>query len=62
MTEVENFESSTPMRKIQRVKSNQEKIKIDKSWISSFANHIKINQKNATKLMRMVKLSLNPNY
>ena len=37
MIEAEKFESPTPMQKIQRIKSNPANIKIDRSWISSFA-------------------------
>ena len=41
MIEAGKFESPTPMQKIQRIKSNPEEIKIDHSWISSFASPTK---------------------
>ena len=50
MIEAEKFESPTPMQKIQRIKSNPQDIKIDRSWISSFANPTKINNKNVIKI------------
>ena len=48
MIEIEKFESSIPMQKIQRIKSNPHGIKIDRSWISSFANPT--NKKNVIKI------------
>ena len=50
MIEIEKFKSPTPMQKIQGIKSNHAEIKIDRSWILSFANPTKINKKNATKI------------
>ena len=43
-------QSHTPMQKIQRIKSNSQEIKIDRSWISSFANLTRINTKNSMKI------------
>ena len=45
MIGVEKFQSSTPMQKIRGIKSNPQKIKIDRSRISNFANPTKINKK-----------------
>ena len=50
MIEAEKFESHAPMQKIQRIKSNSQKIKIDRSWMSNFVNPTKINKKNVTKI------------
>jgi len=50
MIEAEKFESSTALQKIQRIKFNPWEIKIEHSWISSFANPIKINKKNIIKI------------
>ena len=38
------------MQKIQRIKSNTQDIRIDKSQIASFANSTKINKKNMIKI------------
>ena len=46
----EKFESPTPMQKILRINSNPEDIRIDKSWIASFANPTKINKKSVIKI------------
>ena len=62
MIEAEKFESPTPMQKIQRIKSNPQDIKIDRSWISSFANPTKINKKNVIKIDEEEKSPLNLNY
>ena len=50
MIEAKKFESPPPMQKIQRIKSNPQDIKIDRSWISNFANPTKINKKNVIKI------------
>ena len=50
MIEVEKFKSPTPMQNIQRIKSNPQDIKIDRSWISTFAHPTKINKKNIIKI------------
>ena len=50
MIEAEKFKSPPPMQKIQMIKSNSHEIKIGHSWISSFANPIKINKKNIIKI------------
>ena len=60
MIEVEKFESPTPMQKIHRIKSNPQEIKIDCSWISSFANPRKINKKNIIKIDEEVKITIKP--
>ena len=62
LIEAEKFESPTPMQKIQGINSNPQEIKIDRSWISSFANHTKINQKNMIKIDENGKITINPNY
>jgi len=38
------------MQNIQRIKSNPQDIRIDKSWIASFANPTKINKKSVIKI------------
>jgi len=60
MIEIEKFESPTPMRKIQRIKSNRRDIKIDCSWISSFANLTEINKKNPIKIDEEGKITIKP--
>ena len=60
MIEAEKFESPTPMQKIQRIKSNPQDIKIDRSWISSFANPTKINKKNVIKIDEEGKITIKP--
>ena len=60
MIEAEKFESPTPMQKIQRIKSNPQEIKIDRSWISSFANPTKINKKNIIKIDEEGKITIKP--
>ena len=62
MIEAENFESPSPMQKIQRIKYNPQEIKIDHSWISSFANPTKINKKNIIKIDEEGKITIKPNY
>jgi len=62
MIESEKFESPTPMQKIQTIKSNPHKRKIDCSWVSSFANPTKINKKSIIKFDEEGKITLNPNY
>lgn len=44
------------------IKFNLHEIKIERSWISSFANPTKINKKNVTNIFENGKLQLNPNY
>ena len=48
------------MQKIQRIKSNPQDIKIDRSWISSFANPTKINKKNVIKIDEEGKITIKP--
>jgi len=48
------------MQKIQRIKSNPQEIKIDKSWIASFANLTKINKKNAIKINENGEITIKP--
>ena len=60
MIETQKFESPTPMQKIQRIKSNPEEIKIDRSWIHSFANPTKINKKNVIKIDENGKIIIKP--
>ena len=48
------------MQKIQRIKSNPQEIKIDRSWISSFANPIKINKKNVININENGKITIKP--
>ena len=60
MIEAEKFESPTPMQKIQRIKSNPQDIKIDHSWISSFADPAKINKKNVIKIDEERKITIKP--
>jgi len=60
MIEAEKFECLTPMQKIQMIKSNSQEIKIDCSWISSFANPIKINKKNIIKIDEEDKITIKP--
>ena len=62
MIQAEKFEGPNPTQKIQRIKSNSQKIKIYRSWISSFANPTKINKKNIIKINEEGKSLLNPNY
>ena len=58
MIEAEKFESPTPMQKIQRIKSNPQEIKIDRSWISNFANPTKITKKNIIKIDEEGKITI----
>jgi len=60
MIEVEKFESPTPMQKIQRIKSNPQDIRIDKSWIESFVNATKISKKNVIKIDENGKITIKP--
>ena len=60
MIEAEKFESPTPMQKILRIKSNPQDIRIDKSWIASFANPTKINKKNVIKIDENGKITIQP--
>ena len=62
MIEAEKFESPTLMQKIQRIKSNPQEIKIDHSWIASFAKPTNINEKNIIKIDEDSKITINPNY
>ena len=48
------------MQKIQRIKSNSQEIKIDRSWISSFASPTKINKKNVIKINKNGKITIKP--
>ena len=48
------------MQKIQRIKPNPQGIKIDCSWISSFANPTKINKKNVVKIDENGKTTIKP--
>ena len=47
---IEAEESPTPMQRTQRIKSNPQDIRIDKSWIESFVNPTKMNKKNVIKI------------
>ena len=47
MIQVENFESFTPMQKIQRIKSNSKAMNINKPWMSGLTDHAEINKKIA---------------
>jgi len=58
--ETEKFESPTPLQKIQRIKSNPQNIRIDKSWIESFVNPTKINKKNVIKIDENGKITIKP--
>ena len=60
MIEIEIFETHMPMQKIQRIKSNLRKIKIDRYQISSFTNPTKINKKNAIKTYENGKVTIKP--
>jgi len=60
MIEAKKIESPTSMEKIQRVKSNPQDIRIDKSWIASFANPTKINKKNVIKIDENGKITVKP--
>ena len=62
MIEAKKFEIPTLIQKIQMIKSNPQEIKIDKSWISSFANPAKINKKNVIKIDENGKITISPNY
>ena len=46
------------MQKIQRIKSNLQEIKIDRSWISSLAKPTKINKKNIIKIDENEKITI----
>ena len=46
------------MQKIQRINSNPQEIKIDRSWISSFANPSKMNKKNKIKIDEEGKITI----
>jgi len=58
--DVKKFESLTPMQKILRINSNPQDIRIDKSWIASFANPTKINRKNVIKIDENEKITIKP--
>jgi len=60
MIEAEKFESPTLMQKIQRIKFNTQDIRIDKSWIASFANPTKINKKNVIEIDENGKITIKP--
>jgi len=60
MIEAEKFKSPTLMQKIQRIKSNPQDIRIDKSWIKSFVNPTKINEKNIVKINDSGKITIKP--
>ena len=60
MIEAEKFKSPTSVQKIQRIKSNPQDIRINKSWIASFANPTKINKKNITKIDENGKITIKP--
>ena len=59
MIEAKKFKSHTPMQKIQRIKSNPQEIKIDRSLTSNFANPIKINKK-IIKIDKEGKITITP--
>ena len=48
------------MQKIQRIKSNPQDIRINKSWITSFVNPTKINKKNVIKIDEEGKITIKP--
>jgi len=48
------------MQKIERIKSNPQDIRIDKSWIESFVNPTKINKKNVIKIDENGKIIIKP--
>jgi len=48
------------MQKIQKIKSNPHEIKIDRPWISNFANPTKINKKNVIKIDENSKITIKP--
>ena len=48
------------MQKIQRIKSNPQELKINRSWISSFANPTKINKKNIINIDKESKITIKP--
>ena len=59
MIESEKFDSPTPMKKkIQKIKSNPWERKIDRSWIFSFANPMKITKKNVIKIDENSKITI----
>jgi len=58
MIEIEKFRSLNPMQKIQRIKFNPQEIKIHRSWISRFANPIKIDKKNVIKIDEYRKINI----
>ena len=47
-------------KKIQRIKSNPQDIRINKSWIQSFVNPTKINKKNVIKIDENGKITIKP--
>ena len=60
MIEAENFKSLTPTRKNPKDKSNPQELKIDRSWISSFAKPRKIIKKNVIKIDENGKMYIQP--
>ena len=50
VTKVEKFKHSIPTQKFLSIKSDSTKIKINRSWIYSFPNPIKINKKNVQNI------------
>ena len=58
MIETEKFESPTLIPKTQRIKSNPQNIKMDRSWISSFANPTNVNKKNSIKVDKNRKITI----
>ena len=48
------------MKKIQRIKSNPQQIKINRLWISTFVNPTKINKKNIIKIDEEGKITIKP--
>ena len=60
MIDAEKFECPTPIQKTQRTKSNLHEIKIDKSWITTFANPTKTNKKSVIKINENGKIIIKP--
>ena len=56
--EAKKFGSPTLMQDTQRIKPNSYEIKINGSWISSFANSTKINKKNVIKFIEDDKITI----
>ena len=60
MIEIANLKVLLQCQKNSKDKIQSEDIKIDRSWISNFASHTKINNKNVIKIDENEKITIKP--